>query len=71
MILKSHDRVINELRKELRAAMGDHGKLSKLHSLVTEKINHAETFGEEKESLTRFRKEVRDALNCCTPRPGF
>ena len=71
MFLKSHDKAINELRKELRAAMGDHGKLSKLHSLVTEKINHVETFGEEKESLTRFRKEVRDALNCCTSRPSF
>jgi hypothetical protein len=69
--MTSHERSIHELRKELRAAMGDHGKLSKLHSLVTEKINHVETYGEEKESLTRFRKEVRDALNCCAPRPGF
>ncbi|QEM68072.1 hypothetical protein FO488_07800 [Geobacter sp. FeAm09] len=71
MFMRSHDKVVNELRKELRAAMGDHGKLSRLHSLVTEKINHADTYGEEKESLTRFRKEVRDALNSCTSRPAF
>lgn len=69
--MKLHDRVIPELRKELRAAMGDHGRLSKLHSLVTQKINNLETFGEKKENLIRFRKEIRDALNCCVPRPRF
>jgi len=69
--MKPHDKVIHELRKELRAAMGDHDRLSKLHVLVTEKINHVDTFGEGKESLSRFRQEIRDALNCCAPRPSF
>ncbi len=69
--MKQHNKVINELRKELRAAMGDHDTLSKLHALVTEKINHVDTFGAEKESLVMFRQEIKDALNCCAPRPSF
>jgi len=69
--MKSYNKVIRELRKELREAMGDHATLSKLHVLVTEKINHVDTFGEEKESLIRFRQEIKDALNCCAPRPSF
>lgn len=51
-----------ELRKELRASMGDRGRLSKLHSVVTESINRA--YGEEKAELLKFRQEVKDALNC-------
>lgn len=50
------------LRRELRAAMGDRSKLSKLHSVVTDSINN--TYGEEKAELIRFRQEVKDALNC-------
>lgn len=50
------------LRRELRAAMGDRGRLSKLHSVITDSINHA--YGEEKAELVKFRQEVKDALNC-------
>jgi hypothetical protein len=50
------------LRRELRTAMGDRGKLSRLHSVVTDSINN--TYGEEKAELIRFRQEVKDALNC-------
>lgn len=50
------------LRRELRAAMGDRGKLSRLHSVVTDSINN--TYGEEKAELIRFRQEIKDALNC-------
>lgn len=53
---------IAELRRELRASMGDHNKLSKLHSVLTDSINR--TYGEEKEMLIKFRQEVKDALNC-------
>ena len=53
---------IQVLRRELRASMEDRSKLSKLHSVVTEKINN--TYGEEKEMLLKFRQEVKDALNC-------
>lgn len=45
--------------------MEDRGKLSKLHSVVTEAVNDA--YGEEKELLLAFRKEVKDALNCRVP----
>lgn len=50
------------LRRELRAAMGDRSRLSKLHSVITDSINHA--YGEEKAELVKFRQEVKDALNC-------
>lgn len=50
------------LRRELRASMGDRDRLSRLHSIVTDSINHA--YGEEKAELLKFRQEVRDALNC-------
>ncbi len=53
---------ISALRRELRAAMDDRNKLSKLHATVTDSINQA--YGEEKEALAKFRQEVRDALNC-------
>lgn len=53
---------IAHLRKELRAAMDDRSRLSKLHSVVTDSINNS--YGEEREMLLAFRKEVRDALNC-------
>ena len=60
--MNSHNASILALRRELRASMGDRNKLSKLHSVVTENIN--KTYGEEKEHLLNFRKEVKDALNC-------
>jgi len=50
------------LRRELRTSIGDRGKLSKLHSIVTDMLNQA--YGEEKEALHKFRQEVKDALNC-------
>lgn len=53
---------ILNLRKELRASMGDRSRLSKLHSVVTDSINGA--YGEEKQILVTFRQEVKDALNC-------
>jgi nitrate/nitrite-specific signal transduction histidine kinase len=53
------------LRRNLRASMGDRDKLSKLHSVVTEAVNNS--YGEEKELLLAFRKEVKDALNCRVP----
>lgn len=49
-------------RRELRNAIGDRNKLSKLHSVITESINNS--YGEEKEMLIKFRQEVKDALNC-------
>ena len=50
------------LRRELRASMGDRGKLSKLHSTLTDTINRS--YGEEKAALVKFRDEVKEALNC-------
>lgn len=55
---------VQELRRELRGAIGDRGRLMKLNSLVTNFINHQNTFGEEKTALLKFRQEVKDALNC-------
>ncbi len=55
------------LRKQLRESMGDRSRLSKLHSDVTEMINNS--YGEEKVTLTQFRQEIKDALNCRVP--GF
>ena len=52
-------------RRELRASMDDRNKLSTLHSVVTEAVNNS--YGEEKELLIAFRKEVKDALNCRVP----
>ncbi len=51
-----------ELRKELRAAMGDRSRLTQLHSVVTESINRS--YGEEKKWLLTFRQEIKDALEC-------
>ena len=42
--------------------MGDRGKLSKLHSALTDNINNS--YGEEKQMLLKFRQEVKDALSC-------
>lgn len=53
---------IPNLRRELRASMGDRNKLSKLHSVLTDTINSS--YGEEKQLLLNFRQEVKDALNC-------
>lgn len=61
----SRNNSLPALRRELRGAMGDRSKLSKLHSAVTEAVNDA--YGEEKELLVAFRKEVKDALNCRVP----
>jgi len=63
--MNSHNTSILALRRNLRASMGDRDKLSKLHSVVTEAVNDA--YGEEKELLIAFRKEVKDALNCRVP----
>lgn len=60
--MSSHNTSILVLRRELRASMGDRGKLSKLHSVITEAVN--DSYGEEKELLLSFRQEVKDALNC-------
>lgn len=53
---------VQALRRELRSAIGDRGKLSKLHTVVTESINNA--YGEEKQVLVKLRQEIKDALNC-------
>jgi hypothetical protein len=53
---------IPNLRRELRASIGDRDKLSKLHSVLTDNISRS--YGEEREMLLKFRQEVRDALNC-------
>jgi len=53
---------IPNLRRELRASMGDRTKLSHLHSVLTDSINNS--YGEEKRMLLEFRQEVKDALNC-------
>jgi len=63
--MSPHNTSIPAFRRELRASMGDRSKLSKLHSVVTEAVNSA--YGEEKELLLAFRKEVKDALNCRVP----
>jgi len=63
--MKSLHTSIQALRRELRASMGDRGKLSKLHTVVTDSINNA--YGEEKEILLKFRQEIKDALNCRVP----
>jgi len=52
----------DQLRRELRAAMGDRSKLSRLHSIVTDNINRS--YGEEKILLLKFRQEIKDALEC-------
>lgn len=67
--MKSTETLIHEYRRELRSSMGDKSKLSKLHSKVTESINQA--YGEEKTALTRFRQELRDAMNSGVRNPGF
>lgn len=63
----SQNASLHELRRELRASMGNRDKLSKLHTLITNRINHEDTYGEEKMLLLKFRQEVRDVLNCRVP----
>jgi len=60
--MNAQDTAIPALRRELRASIGDRGKLSKLHTVVTDSINNS--YGEEKALLLKFRQEVKDALNC-------
>ena len=67
--MKSTLALIQQYRRELRASMGDKSKLSKLHSTVTESINLA--YGEEKEALSQFRQELRDAMNSGVRNPGY
>ncbi len=50
------------LRRELRASMGDRGKLSQLHAVVMDSINHA--YGEERVELLKLKQEIKNALNC-------
>lgn len=52
----------DQLRRELRAVMGDRSKLIQLHSVVTDSINRS--YGEEKAQLLKFRQEIKDALEC-------
>ncbi len=59
--MKHLEAVLNRYRKELRASMGDRNKLARLHAEVTEKIN--DSYGEEKEALSRFRQDLRNAMN--------
>jgi hypothetical protein len=67
--MKATTTLIHQYRRELRAAMGDKSKLSKLHSTVTESINQA--YGEEKEELSHFRQELRDAMNSGVRNLGY
>ena len=50
------------LARELRAPMGDRGKLSQLHADVMASINHA--YGEERVELLKLKQEIKNALNC-------
>lgn len=52
---------IHVFLRELRSCMEDREKLSKLHSVVTESINNS--YGEEKQTLIKFRQEIKNALN--------
>lgn len=61
----SQNAELHNLRRELRAAFGDHARLSKLHAVVTEQIGSA--YGEEKAALLKFRQEIKDALSCRAP----
>ena len=42
--------------------MGDRGKLSQLHAVVMDSINHA--YGEERVELLKHKQEIKNALNC-------
>ena len=61
------NRILREFRAELRAAMGDRDKLIKLHTVVTNRINQEDMFGEEKQLIIMFREELRELLNCRVP----
>jgi len=63
--MMSHRPELHSLRRELRAAFGDHARLSRLHAIVTDNINNS--YGEEKAALLKFRQEIKDALNCRAP----
>ena len=51
---------IQALRAEFRSAMGDRGKLSKLHAKLVENVNNS--YGEERMMLNKLKREVKDAL---------
>ncbi|CAH2030316.1 hypothetical protein [Trichlorobacter ammonificans] len=54
-----------KLRKELREAVGDYARLTKLHAVITEALNNA--YGEEKRLLSELRQDVRQVLQCRVP----
>lgn len=60
--MKTSNLSIIDLHKELIASMGDRNRLSRLHSVVTDNINHS--YGDDKQMLLKFRGKVKDALNC-------
>lgn len=62
--MRDESRSVQELRRELRSASGDHDRIVKLNSLVTSIINHPNTFGDEKIALLKFRQEIKEYLNC-------
>lgn len=64
--MMSDSRSLQELRRELRASIGNRDRLAVLNSRVTALINHKDTYGEEKTALQRFRQEVREVLSCRT-----
>ena len=55
---------VHELRRELRSAIGDRGRLMKLNTVVTNIINDENTYGEEKTILLKFRQEIKEVLSC-------
>ena len=62
--MKSTNTSVHELRRELRSAIGDRGRLMKLNTVVTNIINDENTYGEEKTSLLKFRQEIKEVLSC-------
>lgn len=64
-VMSNSNRDVQDLGRELRSSMGDREKLSRLHSIVTERVNLA--YGEEREELLKIRQEVKNALNCRVP----
>lgn len=59
--VKPIEETLRDFRYELRVAMGDKARLTKLHSIVTDNINRS--FGENKDALVKFRQELRNAMN--------
>lgn len=62
--MKSTNTSVQELRRELRSAIGDRGRLMKLNTVVTNIINDENTYGEEKTILLKFRQEIKEVLSC-------